>query len=66
MGFARAEICDVIQGMDTGMFVKSMTTFANHRLWQDVYNVPVDGLVIYVKFQAHVVTSFTVMAFKEK
>lgn len=48
------------------MFVKSMTTFADHRTWQDVYNAPADGMVLYVKFQANVITSFTVMAFKEK
>ncbi|MER8486780.1 type II toxin-antitoxin system MqsR family toxin [Mesorhizobium australicum] len=27
------------------MFVKSMTTFADHRVWQSVYHVPArDGL----------------------
>ena len=48
------------------MFVKSMTTFADHRVWQDVYHVPAEALVLYVKFQADVVTEFRVMAFKEK
>jgi motility quorum-sensing regulator/GCU-specific mRNA interferase toxin len=48
------------------MFVKSMTTFADHRLWQDVYRVPAGELMLYVKFQADVVTEFRVMAFKEK
>ncbi len=48
------------------MFVKSMTTFANHRVWQDVYHVPERGLTLYVKFQADVITDFTVMSFKEK
>jgi motility quorum-sensing regulator/GCU-specific mRNA interferase toxin len=35
-------------------------------VWQDVYHVPARGLVLYVKFQADVVTEFTVMSFKEK
>lgn len=48
------------------MFVKSMTTFADHRVWQDVYNVPARGLLIYVKFQADAVTEFMVISFKEK
>ncbi len=48
------------------MFYKSMTSFANKRLWQDVYHVPAHGLVLYVKFQADVITEFTVMSFKEK
>ena len=48
------------------MFFKSMTTFADHRVWQDVYQVPARDLVLYVKFQADIVTGFTVMSFKEK
>lgn len=66
LGFDRAGIVGVIQAMDARMFVKSMTTFSDHRIWQDVYNVPADAMVLYVKFQANVITSFTVMAFKEK
>lgn len=66
LGFDRAAIVDVILGLDQRMFVKSMTTNADHRIWQDVYNVPAGDLTLYVKFQANVLTSFTVMAFKEK
>ena len=66
VGFGSADIVGIIQTMDRKMFVKSMTTFADHRVWQDVYHVPADGLVLYVKFQADVVTEFRVMAFKEK
>ena len=43
-----------------------MTTLADHRTWQDVYHVPTDNLVLYVKFQADVVTEFRVMSFKER
>ncbi len=43
-----------------------MTTYADHRSWQDVYHVPVSGMVIYLKLQADVVTEFTVVSFKEK
>jgi motility quorum-sensing regulator / GCU-specific mRNA interferase toxin len=48
------------------MFQKSMTTFADHRVWQDVYHVQDNGLRLYIKFQADVVTEFRVMSFKEK
>lgn len=44
LGFDRAAIVGVIQAMDERMFVKSMTTFADHRVWQDVYNVPTEGM----------------------
>ncbi|MGX8010654.1 type II toxin-antitoxin system MqsR family toxin [Mesorhizobium sp. ORM8.1] len=66
LGFDRASIVEVIGGMTRKMFVKSMTTFADHRVWQDVYYVPARDVVLYVKFQADVVTDFTIMAFKEK
>jgi len=66
LGFDRAGIVEVIDSMTRKMFVKSMTTFADHRVWQDVYHVPARGMLLYVKFQADVVTEFMVMAFKEK
>ncbi len=66
LGFDRAGIAEVVQGVDRAMFYKSMTTFRDHRVWQDVYHVPARGLTLYIKFQADVVTEFTVMAFKEK
>lgn len=66
LGFDRAGIAQVIMGMTRKMFVKSMTTYANHRVWQDVYHVPVPEMILYVKFQAGILTEFTVISFKEK
>ena len=43
-----------------------MTTYGDHRVWQDVYHAPARGFVLYLKFQADVVTEFTLMSFKEK
>jgi len=48
------------------MFVKLMTTYADHRLWQDGHHVPSADLVLYANFQADVVTEFRVMSFKER
>lgn len=68
MGYDRAAIVATIGGMERGMFYKSMTTNADHRLRQDVYHVPTpdNGMVLYVKFQADVITEFRVMPFKER
>ncbi|MBZ9680644.1 type II toxin-antitoxin system MqsR family toxin [Mesorhizobium sp. ESP6-5] len=66
LGFDRAGLIEVIDSMTRKMFVKSMTTFADHRVWQDVYHVPARDMLLYVKFQADVVTEFTIMSFKEK
>ena len=43
LGFDRGGIVAVIYSVERRMFVKSMTTFADHRLWQDVYHVPARG-----------------------
>lgn len=48
------------------MFYKSMTTFADHRVWQDIYHVPTRRMMLYVKFQADVVTEFTATSFKKR
>ncbi|HYF22071.1 MAG TPA: type II toxin-antitoxin system MqsR family toxin [Caulobacteraceae bacterium] len=67
LGYDGAGIMEVIRSITPAMFYKSMTTFADHRLWQDVYYVPTeDGLLLYVKFQADVVTEFKLVSFKEK
>lgn len=66
LGFGRAGIVAVLHGITRPMFHKSMTTHADHRIWQDVYHVPANGLTLYVKFQADRVTEFRVMSFKEK
>ena len=66
LGFSTRGIFDVLQSVNRSMFVKSMTTKADHRVWQDVYNVPTSGFILYVKFQADIVTEFRVMSFKER
>lgn len=38
----------------------------NIHVWQDVYHAPADGLVLQVKIQADVVTTFRVRSFKER
>ncbi len=38
-----------------------MTSFSGHAVWQDVYHVPYDDIVLYVKFtvdvEGHIVIS---------
>lgn len=66
LGFKRDEVATIIQGITRVMFYKSMTTYGDHRVWQDVYHVPAGDMVLYVKFQADVIAEFTVMSFKER
>lgn len=66
LGFSSADIVATIQAMQREHFYKSMTAFADHRLWQDVYHVPSPAGVLYVKFTADVVTEFLLVSFKVK
>jgi motility quorum-sensing regulator/GCU-specific mRNA interferase toxin len=66
LGFGRAEIVATIQTMQRKQFYKSMTSFADHRIWQDVYHVPSPAGTLYVKFTADAVTEFVLLSFKEK
>ena len=65
-GFSSAEIVAAIQTMQREHFHKSMTAYADHRLWQDVYHVPSPAGVLYVKFTADVITEFLLLSFKGK
>ena len=55
-----------LQTMQRTHFYKSMTAYADHRVWQDVYHVPSQAGVLYVKFTADAVTEFLLLSFKEK
>ena len=66
LGFGRTEIVATIQTMQREHFYKSMTAYAHHRLWQDVYHIPSSVGVLYVRFTADVSTKFLLLSFKEK
>jgi motility quorum-sensing regulator / GCU-specific mRNA interferase toxin len=66
LGMNRQGIVDTIHTMERSHFYKSMTSYADSRVWQDVYHVPVEGCVVYLKFTADAVTEFKLLSFKEK
>ena len=66
LGFGRPEIAALIQTMLPAHFYKSMTSYADHKVWQDVYHVPSRVRVLYVKFTADAVTIFKLLSFKGK
>ena len=65
MGFSQQDMVDAIQQLKRTDFVKSMTTHADHRVWQDVYNTEFNGYLLYVKFQVDEMGHF-IISFKEK
>lgn len=57
-------MCDVVLTLTTQDFYKSMTTHANHRVWQDVYHAETaDGVALYVKLT--VIDDLVIVSFKE-
>jgi len=62
LGFDRAGVVAVIQSITGKCFYKSMTSDHDSKIWQDVYHVPADALVLYVKFtmsrDGHLLISF--------
>lgn len=66
LGFDRTAVVATVQSIQPRHFHKSMTSYADHTAWQDVYFVPSDVGLLYVKFTSHVVTEFLLLSFKEK
>ena len=66
LGFDKKSVHEVISTMSKKHFYKSMTSYANHRIWQDVYHVPYENLILYVKFTKNIISEFTLLSFKEK
>jgi motility quorum-sensing regulator/GCU-specific mRNA interferase toxin len=66
LGFGRAEIEATIRTMHLAQFYKSMTSYGDHRIWQDVYHVPSPAGTLYVKFTADAVAEFALLSFKER
>ena len=66
LGLGDFEMNEVIQTMEGKHFYKSMTSHANHKIWQDVYHVPSEFGELYIKFTEGEVTEFKLLSFKEK
>jgi motility quorum-sensing regulator/GCU-specific mRNA interferase toxin len=57
------EMCDIILSLTTRDFHKSMTTHADHKVWQDVYHCEYNGIRFYIKLT--VVDDLLIVSFKE-
>ncbi len=65
MGLSRQDMVSIIQQLSRKHFVKSMTTYVDHRVWQDVYNIEYNEYCLYIKFQLDELGHF-IVSFKEK
>lgn len=59
-----AGLCAVVMALTPADFHKSMTTHADHRIWQDVYRTrTANGVEVYLKLT--VVNDLLIVSFKE-
>ena len=64
--FDEDAVREVVSTMKREQFYKSMTSYKNYKIWQDVYHVPFGNLILYVKFTQNIISEFTLLSFKEK
>ena len=65
LGMDDGEVVAVIQALTLADFEKSMTSIADHRVWQDVYKPTVGGRTLYVKFTLDTQDALFLISFKE-
>ncbi len=58
-----AGMCGVIMTLTPANFYKSMTTHADHRIWQDVYHAQIADNEVYLKLT--VIDDVLIVSFKE-
>lgn len=63
LGLGQDEIVDVVRGLSMEDFYKSMTTHADHTIWQDVYRPKTKAGDVYLKLI--VIDDVLVVSFKE-
>ncbi len=57
-------MCNVIIGLSESDFYKSMTTYSDHTIWQDVYRPRLVSGQVYLKIT--VIHDVLIVSFKEK
>lgn len=62
-GMCQADALVIVQELTRNNFFKSMTTHADHHVWQDVYHGQWNGAALYIKFQR--AGEYFVISFKE-
>lgn len=65
LGLTLDDIVTLVQNISREQFYKSMTSLADHRIWQDVYHAQLGDLVLYVKFTTDS-EGYLVISLKEK
>jgi motility quorum-sensing regulator / GCU-specific mRNA interferase toxin len=65
MGMGDSGVVAVIQALSSTDFDKSMTAYADHTVWQDVYKPVIGNRSLYVKFTLDAEGALLLISFKE-
>jgi motility quorum-sensing regulator/GCU-specific mRNA interferase toxin len=65
LGLDDAAVVAAIQTLGPADFEKSMTSYADHRVWQDVYRPKAAGSELYLKFTLDARQALFLISFKE-
>ncbi len=66
LGFDIAQMQNAVYELQNWMLYKSMTTYGDHRVWQDVYHTHSKDKEIYIKVTYRTDGRPPVISFKEK
>ena len=66
LGMDDEDIDATVASMKPEHFYKSMTAYKDSKIWQDVYHVPYENKMLYIKFTKEAISEFTLLSFKEK
>ncbi|WP_160106369.1 type II toxin-antitoxin system MqsR family toxin [Pseudomonas izuensis] len=66
MGLTYQLMVQAIGLLERRMLYKSMTSYADHRVWHDVYHMKIYGTEIYIKVSYRPGGGHPVISFKEK
>ena len=56
-------MCEIVMSLSSSDFYKSMTTYADHKVWQDVYRPGTEFGDVYLKL--NVINDLVIISFKE-
>jgi motility quorum-sensing regulator / GCU-specific mRNA interferase toxin len=63
MGIDFDGMCEILKSLTATDFYKSMTTYADHKVWQDVYRPSTEHGDVYVKLT--IIDDVLIFSFKE-
>lgn len=66
LGLVHGEMARVVCALERRMLYKSMTSYVDHRIWQDVYHTTFKDLELYIKVTYCSGGGAPVVSFKEK